>query len=78
MTRILLADDHAIVRKGLKETLEEELGHVIFGEAEDGQQALEQVWKHPWDLVVLDIHMQGRNGLDVLEEIRRARPSCPC
>lgn len=77
MTRILLADDHAIVRKGLKETLEEELGHVSFGEAANGQQVLAQVGQQSWDLVVLDINMEGRSGLDVLEEIRKSHPRLP-
>jgi len=77
MKRILVADDHAIVRKGLKETLEEELGELQFGEAGNGQQALELVWKENWDLVMLDINMEQRSGLDVLEEIRKARPKLP-
>jgi two-component system, NarL family, invasion response regulator UvrY len=77
MKRILIADDHAIVRKGLKETLEEELGRVTFGEAENGSQVLEQVRKRDWDLVLLDIGMEGRSGLDVLEEVRRLRPGLP-
>jgi two-component system, NarL family, invasion response regulator UvrY len=72
MLRILLADDHAIVRKGLKEMLEEELGRVSFGEAENGQQVLDQVRRQPWDLVLLDINMEGRSGLDVLGEMGKA------
>jgi DNA-binding NarL/FixJ family response regulator len=77
MTRILLADDHAIVRRGLKETLEEELGQVSFGEAENGQQVLRQLGTQSWDLVLLDINMEGRSGLDVLGEIRTAWPKLP-
>jgi len=77
MKRILVADDHAIVRKGLKETLEEELGDLQFGEAGNSQQALDQVWKEDWDLVMLDINMDQRSGLEVLEEIRKARPKLP-
>jgi DNA-binding NarL/FixJ family response regulator len=77
MKRILIADDHGIVRKGLKETLEEELEQVTFGEAENGQQVLEQVWKEKWDLVLLDIGMEGRSGLEVLAEIRKARARLP-
>ena len=77
MIRILIADDHAMVRKGLKETLEEELGSVVFGEVENGQQSIDQVRGHPWDLVLLDINMSGRDGLDVLEEIRTIRPKLP-
>jgi len=77
MKRILVADDHAIVRKGLKETLEEELGRLLFGEAENNQQVLEKVWKENWDLVMLDINMEQRSGLEVLGEIRKARPGLP-
>jgi DNA-binding NarL/FixJ family response regulator len=51
MKRILITDDHAMVRKGLKETLEEALGQVAFGDAENDQQTLEQIWKQKWDLV---------------------------
>jgi DNA-binding NarL/FixJ family response regulator len=77
MTRILIADDHTMVRKGLKETLDEELGQVAFGEASSSQEVLDQVWKAKWDLVILDINMEGRSGLEVLEEIRQARPKLP-
>jgi two-component system, NarL family, invasion response regulator UvrY len=77
MKRILIADDHAIVRKGLKETLEEELGETTFGEAANSRQVLEQILKQKWDLVLLDIGMEGRSGLEVLEEIRQTRPKLP-
>jgi DNA-binding NarL/FixJ family response regulator len=77
MKRILLVDDHAMLRKGLKETLEEELGRLTFGEADRAQQALELVWQKEWDLVVLDINMGERNGLDLLAEIQKARPRLP-
>jgi two-component system invasion response regulator UvrY len=77
MKRILLVDDHAMLRKGLKETLEEELSRFIFGEADHAQQALELVWQKEWDLVVLDINMGERNGLDLLAEIQKARPKLP-
>jgi len=75
--RILIADDHAIVRKGLKKTLEEEIGRVNFGEAANGAQVLEQIQKQEWDLVLLDIGMEGRSGLEVLEEIRKIRSKLP-
>jgi two-component system invasion response regulator UvrY len=75
--RILIADDHAIVRKGLKETLEEELGELIFGEASNGREVLEQIWRQKWDLVLLDIGMEGRGGFEVLQEIRKARSRLP-
>ncbi len=77
MKRILLVDDHAIVRKGLKETLEEEIGQITFGEADNAPQVLEHIWQSEWDLVVLDINMEGRNGLDLLAEIQKARPKLP-
>lgn len=77
MKRILLVDDHAIVRKGLKETLEEELGQVTFGEADNAQRVLDSVWQTEWDLVVLDINMEGRSGLDLMTEIQSARPKLP-
>lgn len=77
MKRILIADDHAIVRKGLKETLEEELGKLHFGEAENNQQVRELLWKEKWDLVMLDINMDQRSGLEVVEEIRKAFPKLP-
>jgi two-component system invasion response regulator UvrY len=75
--RILIADDHAIVRKGLKETLEEELGALTFGEASNGREVLEQISRQKWDLVLLDIGMEGRSGLEVLGELRKARPRLP-
>jgi two-component system invasion response regulator UvrY len=71
---ILIADDHAIVRKGLKETLQEELGELSFGEASNGREVLEQIARQKWDLVLLDIGMEGRGGLEALEEIRKVRP----
>jgi len=77
MKRILLVDDHAMVRKGLKETLEEELGEMIFGEADNSQKVIEHIWKSEWDLAILDINMEGRSGLDLLGEIQKARPKLP-
>lgn len=77
MKRILLVDDHAMVRKGLKETLEEELGAVTFGEADNGQKVIEQIHRTDWDLAILDINMDGRSGLDLLGEIQKARPKLP-
>jgi len=77
MKRLLIADDHAVVRKGLRETLEEELPDLQFGEAGTNQQVLEMVWGEKWDLVILDINMDQRSGLEVLEEIHQARPKLP-
>lgn len=75
--RILIADDHAIVRRGLKQILDEEPGMATVGEAENGQEVLEQTRKSTWDLVILDINMPGRSGLDVLGELRHDYPNLP-
>jgi two-component system, NarL family, invasion response regulator UvrY len=77
MKRILIGDDHAMVRKGLLETLGEELEDLLFGEAENSQQVLQLVWDKEWDLVILDINMEGRSGLEVLGEIRKSKPKIP-
>jgi len=75
--RILIADDHAVVRQGLKQILAEAFKRASFGEAADSQQALERVWKEHWDIVILDLTMPGRSGLEVLKEIKRAHPNLP-
>ena len=75
--RILLADDHAMLRSGLKLVLSEAFKNVQFGEAADCQQTLDAVPRHPWDLIILDISMPGRGGLDVLKEIRALYPRIP-
>ena len=75
--RILIADDHAVVRRGLKQILAEAFKRSVFGEAANSQEALERVWKEPWDVVILDLTMPGRSGLEVLREIKRARPKLP-
>jgi two-component system invasion response regulator UvrY len=77
MIRVLIADDHAILRRGLKEILVRELDAVTCGEAEDAQQALMEVQKHAWDLVILDITMPGRSGLDLLGDLQRVQPTLP-
>lgn len=75
--RVLIADDHAVVRQGLKQILADSFRHAIFGEAGTAQQALELVWDRRWDIVILDINMPGRSGLDALRELKKARPTLP-
>jgi len=75
--KVLIADDHAILRRGLKEILVRELEGAVCGEAEDAQQVLAQVQSQDWDLVILDITMPGRSGLDVLRDLKAARPKLP-
>src|SRR5882672_7417288 len=66
--KILIIDDHAVVREGLKLILRDHFKNAIFGEARNATEALECVWKEKWDVVVLDITMPGRSGLEVLKE----------
>ena len=77
MTRVLLADDHAIVRGGLKEILIRRLEGAECGEAENAEQVLTQVREHRWDLLILDITMPGRSGLDILADVKLLRPELP-
>lgn len=77
MIRILIADDHAIVREGLKQIVAESSDMAVAGEAANGQEVLEQVSKNDWDLLLLDIAMPGRGGLDILKQLRCERPELP-
>ena len=77
MIRVLVADDHAIVRQGLKLILSEEFDRLILGEAQNGKELIEQIEKDDWQVVVLDITMPGKSGLDLLKEIKRLRPRLP-
>jgi len=70
MIKILIADDHAIVREGLKQIVAETSDMVVAGEAVDGQKVLELVRKEDWDLILLDIFMPGRGGIDTLKELK--------
>ena len=72
--RILIVDDHAVVRDGLKTIFDETPGAAIFGEASTAQEALNLVAGENWDIVVLDIALGARNGLEVLRELKRIRP----
>lgn len=75
--RILIADDHAVVRRGLREILAEEFHGVQFGEAESGAETIQQVRQRDWDVLVLDISMPDRSGLDVLKDVKSIRPNLP-
>jgi len=75
--KILIADDHAVFRHGLKDILANHFPGAAIGEAGTGQDAIGQVRKAAWNIVVLDVTMPGRNGVDVLREIRQIRPALP-
>ena len=74
MIKILIADDHPIVRKGLKEIIEVTPDMMVGDEASNGQEALEKVRKSDFDVVLLDISMPGRSGLDILKELKSEKP----
>lgn len=77
MTKFLIADDHPLMRQGLKQFLADEWPGAQFGEAGTTAEALNLIWKQGWDAVVLDINMPGRSGLEVLEETRQRYPKLP-
>jgi len=70
MIRILVADDHSVVRKGIMQIVEDCPGMEVTGEAATGEAALELVRSHTFDIAILDITMPGRGGLDVLRELK--------
>ena len=75
--RVLIADDHAVFRRGLKETIGELFPKVTFGEAKTAQETVECVRRQDWEIVILDISMPGKSGLDILDDVRRLRPKLP-
>jgi len=77
MIKILVADDHAIVREGLKQIVADTSDMVVAGEAVDGQEVLDKVRKEDWDLILLDISMPGRGGIDVLKDLKIEKPKLP-
>jgi DNA-binding NarL/FixJ family response regulator len=77
MIKILIADDHAIVREGLKQILSQTPDMVVVAEASNGQEALDKLARNNIDLIVLDISMPGKDGLDVLSEVMGKRPELP-
>ncbi|MBI5693154.1 MAG: response regulator transcription factor [Verrucomicrobia bacterium] len=75
--KILLADDHAIVRRGLRQILADAFPEARFGEASTTPETLAALECEPWDVLVLDIFMPGRTGLEVLQAVRSHRPGLP-
>ncbi len=74
---VLIADDHAIVRQGLKQILSETTDLVIAGEADDGSEAIRLARSHHWDVFLLDVSMPSRNGIDTLKQLRKEFPRQP-
>src|SRR6266404_1860671 len=77
MKKILIIDDHEVLRDGVKRVLDKQPGTVTFGEASTGQEALRLVREQEWDVVVLDISLGDRSGLEVLKEVKQIRPHLP-
>ena len=75
--RVLIADDHAIVREGLKQILGDNPDIFIVGEATDGNDALDKIRGGTWNVVLLDMSMPGRTGLDVLKQVKKEHPEIP-
>ena len=77
MIRVLVADDHTIVREGLKQILAKSGDLVVAGEAANGNDALKMVREQEWDVLVTDMSMPGRNGLELIKLVKAARPKLP-
>ena len=77
MIKIILIDDHAIVREGICRIIDDTSGITISAEASTGQEALDLIWKEKYDLVILDISMPGKNGLQTLKEIKKYDSKLP-
>jgi two-component system invasion response regulator UvrY len=77
MIKVVVVDDHAVVREGLKRIISENSGMTVSGEAADGHEALQVIKKDPCDVVLLDITMPNKSGLDVLKELHAESPRLP-
>jgi len=77
VTHILVVDDHAVVRQGVRQILSEQFRDATIGEAASAQEMMEQLRLHNWDVVVLDVGMPGKSGLDALKEVKQASPKLP-
>lgn len=77
MKRILIVDDHVLVRQGLRQLLADELNHAEVTEASSGSAAINLAATQSWDVVVLDINLPGRSGFDVLRELKKCQPALP-
>lgn len=75
--RILLVDDHAVVRSGIRQMLVENFGDVEIGEAADAREAIEAVRREDWDVMLLDIRLPGRSGVEVLQQVKATNPGLP-
>lgn len=77
LVRILVIDDHEVVRRGVKQILEETFAHVEVGEANTSRKGMAAVQQQPWDLAIVDINLPDQSGLELLGELHRTRPGLP-
>jgi len=77
MIRILLADDYTIIRKGVRQILTQAYPHAVFGEIEDREEWMEKLTAANWDMVISDLYMPDRGGLDTLQRMRQSFPELP-
>jgi len=77
MLRILIADDHAIIRKGLKQILLEEYPSAIIEEVNDAEGVIKKTISDEWDIIICDLSMPGRSGLDVVQQVKQNFPKLP-
>ncbi len=77
MIKVIIADDHAVFREGIKEIFGKTSDIILAGEAVDGRELLGKISEEEYDIVLLDINMPGRRGLDILKEIKSLKPSLP-
>jgi len=77
MLRIIIADDHTVVRRGLKQILLDEFPSAVIEEAADADLLLKKVFKEEWDIVISDLSMPGRSGMDALQQIKLHNPKLP-
>lgn len=77
MIKILIADDHALIRKGLKQIVDDSADMRVTGEAENGMQAIQMSLQNQYDMILLDISLPDKNGIDVLKQIKANCPNTP-
>lgn len=77
MLRILIADDHTVVRKGLRQILTDEFSNAEITEVPDAEELIKKVMAEKWDVIVSDLSMPGRSGLDALQQIKLSHPDLP-
>ncbi|MFT4024061.1 MAG: response regulator transcription factor [Flavihumibacter sp.] len=75
--KILIADDHAVVRRGLRVMIQEEYPHAQIGEVSNAEALLSEITRQPWTVVICDMNMPGRSGLDALSQLRQLAPHVP-